>query len=228
MNAHIFQHEPFEEPFAILDWLTSNQFDVSFTHLYRGDRLPDINRVDWLILMGGGMSINDEARYPWLIEEKQFVRQCIQSGKKVVGVCLGSQLTASSLGCKVYPGKYKEIGWFPIQKQVSSGRYSDLLQASSTVFHWHGETFDLPENAQLLASSKACRNQIFVHGDNVLAMQCHLEMTPQAIEGMFNNCGDEIRPAPFIQTIEEMRKDSLKYAAPANQLLFSLLNSLKG
>jgi GMP synthase-like glutamine amidotransferase len=223
MKAWIFQHESFEGPFAVLDWLEENGFEVNFTHLYRNESLPKQDEVDWLILMGGPMSVNDEKELPWLAEEKKFIKNCIEAGKKVVGVCLGSQLIASSLGCKVYPGKNKEIGWFPITRE---GNHSSL-PTKIKVFHWHGETFDLPVGATLIASSKACNNQIFLYGDNVLAMQCHLEMTPEAIAGMFDNCSDEIVHAPYIQTIDDMIAGTQKNATKANKVLFSLLNSLR-
>lgn len=222
MKAWIFQHEPFEEPFAILDWLEDNKFQVSYTHFYKNDPVPQLNELDWLVIMGGSISVNDEKEWPWLVEEKKFIRQCIDSGKMVVGICLGSQLIANALGSKVYRAKNKEIGWFPItNEQEKTG-----IPSKIKVFHWHGETFDLPEGANLIASSKACKNQIFTHGNNVLAMQCHLEMTPLAIAGMFDNCSDEIVHAPYIQPIDDMIAGTEKNATKANKVLFSLLDMM--
>lgn len=223
MKAWIFQHEPFEGPFAILDWLEDNGFEVFYSKFYMNETLPNPSEVDWLIIMGGSMSVNDEKTYPWLVEEKIFIRNCINSGKVVTGICLGAQLIANALGSKVYNAKNKEIGWFPI---IRENNYN-VIPPKIKVFHWHGETFDLPEGAKLIASSKACRNQIFLYNNNVLAMQCHPEMTPEAIAGMFDNCSDEIVTAPFIQTIDDMIAGTQKNATKANQVLFSLLDSLK-
>lgn len=222
MKAHILQHELFEGPFAVLDWLEENNFEVAFTKLYENQTLPIPVDLNWIIVMGGSMSVNDEKEHPWLAEEKSFIKQCIDSGKVVIGICLGSQLIANALGSKVYKAKTKEIGWFPIYRE------SDLpgIPSKIKVFHWHGETFDLPEGAKLLASSKACRNQIFSYGANVIAMQCHLEMTPLAIAGMFDNCGDEIIPGTYIQSIDDIIAGTEKNATKANKVLFSLLDSL--
>jgi GMP synthase (glutamine-hydrolysing) len=184
--------------------------------------LPNPEELEWIVVMGGSMSVNDEKEHPWLIEEKEFIKTCIQNGKIIIGICLGSQLIANALGSKVYKVKNKEIGWFPIFRE------SDFpgIPPKIKVFHWHGETFDLPEGAKLLASSKACRNQIFSYGDNVIAIQCHLEMEPMAIAGMFDNCGDEIVPDTYIQSIEDMIAGTQKNATKANKILFSLLDSL--
>ncbi len=223
MKAIILQHEPFEGPFAVLDWLEDNGFEVHFTHVYRNEPLPEPDEVDWLIIMGGSMSVNDEKEFPWLVEEKKFIRHCIDVNKVVVGICLGSQLIANSLGSKVYKAKNKEIGWFPILRENNE----NTLPSKIKVFHWHGETFDLPEGSRLIASSKACKNQIFQYKNNVLAMQCHLEMTPLAIAGMFDNCSDEIKPDQYIQTIDDMIAGTQRNATKANNILFSLLDSLR-
>lgn len=227
MKAHIFQHVPFEKPSAILDWLTGQNFDITYTRFYESTHLPSLHDVDWLIIMGGPMSVNDEKELPWLIDEKNFIRQCIQSGKVVVGVCLGAQLIASATGSKIYPGKHKEIGWFPVYPVQNNEIQTHPIPKEITVLHWHGETFDLPQGARLLASTEACANQIFMIDKHVLGMQCHLEMTPEAVAGMLKYCAHEIQPAPFIQTVEDINNGTLRFALNANLLLFSLLQTLK-
>lgn len=223
MRAHIFQHVPFERPAAILNWLISENFEITYTLFYENAVIPDINKIDWLIIMGGPMSVNDGKEIPWLVEEKKFIKKCIESGKKVVGICLGSQLIASALGSKVYPGEHKEIGWFPINKSVENS----LIPERITVFHWHGETFDLPAGAKLLASTEACHNQIFTKGNNVLGMQCHLEMTHEAVTGMLKYCSHEVQINLYVQPISTILMGIEKFSEQANQVLFSLLHSLK-
>lgn len=225
MRAHCLQHEPFEGMAAIETWLLSKNFDISYTRFFESDKLPDVNDVDWLILMGGSMSVNDESEYPWLIGEKKFVRQCIQQGKIVIGICLGSQMIASSLGAKVYKNNQKEIGWFPIKKETNSNLFEGLPK-ELTVFHWHGETFDLPEGAELVASSAACKNQIFMIGTNVIGFQCHLETNAASLQSLNDNCRAELVPAAYIQTEKEMIADEKKYSSHMHDALFNILEKL--
>jgi GMP synthase-like glutamine amidotransferase len=149
------------------------------------------------------MSVNDEAELPWLCDEKRFIREAVQNGVPVLGVCLGAQLIASALGARVYRNTQKEIGWFPIEAVQADGdwfRFPQELQ----VFHWHGETFDLPPGAIHLARSTACQHQAFQVGRRALALQFHLEVTPETVRAFAENCGDELRPAPYVQSETEM------------------------
>src|SRR5512146_2680826 len=100
MKAHCLQHEPFEGMAAIENWLKKKGFSITFTYFFDSGELPGIDQVDWLIIMGGSMSVNDEKEFPWLVKEKEFVRKCIEAGKTVIGICLGSQLIANALGAK--------------------------------------------------------------------------------------------------------------------------------
>jgi len=229
MRAHCFQHEPFEGMAAIETWLQNKNFDITYTRFFEGDPIPSTHDIDWLILMGGGMSVNDEQEFPWLVKEKKFVRECIEKGKVVVGICLGSQMIASSLGYKVYKNKLKEIGWFPINKvgNVKSRLFKDLPD-EITVFHWHGETFDLPKEAELIASSAACVNQIFVINDKVIGFQCHLETTAESLSSLSDNCRSELKTDLYIQTETQMIADEKKYSAPMHQVLFGILEKVLG
>ena len=125
------------------------------------------------------MSANDDAKYPWLTAEKQFIKKAIDSDKIVIGVCLGAQLIAAALGAKVYRNKYKEIGWFDITpaKDAKKTILADCFAATQTAFHWHGDTFDLPNRAIHLASSDACKNQGYIIDGCVIGFQFHLETT---------------------------------------------------
>ena len=177
--------------------------------------------------MGGGMSVNDEQELPWLIAEKEFIRACIGKGKVVVGICLGAQLIASSLGAKVYRNNQKEIGWFPIRKadQIKSALF-DGLPEEITVFHWHGETFDLPSGAELIASSIACKNQIFLMNKKVVGFQCHLETTTESLISLSESCRSELIPATYIQQESQMIQDGKKYATNMHKVLFGILDNI--
>jgi GMP synthase-like glutamine amidotransferase len=227
MKAHCLQHESFEGMAAIEPWLKKNNFKISYTRFYESAELPSSGDIDWLIIMGGGMSVNDEQQYPWLITEKQFIRQCIENGKVVIGICLGSQLIANALGARVYRNNQKEIGWFPIRKiQPVNSRIFEALPDEITVFHWHGETFDLPPGAELIASSEACKNQIFVIGDRAIGFQCHLETTADSLTSLSEACKSELTPATYIQSEEEMILGEKKYSDKMHKVLFQVLDNL--
>ncbi len=159
------------------------------------------------------MGVYDEHEYPWLKQEKEFLIQTIDSGIRVLGICLGAQLVAEVLGARVYPNDHKEIGWFPIapKKNTASGKVGKLLSNAGEVFHWHGDTFDLPDGATHLAKSAACQNQAFSIGDRVLALQFHLETTRNAAQALIDHCGHEIVDAPYIQPICEILADQRRF-----------------
>ena len=198
MRVYVLQHVPFEELGNIQPWLVQHNAEIHYCRLYANDPLPDVNETDLLIVLGGPMSVNDESHYPWLVAEKAFLAQAIAAEKPIVGICLGAQLIASCQGARIYSNYAKEIGWFDITAVAASG---DVLRLPATmhVFHWHGETFELPANAVLLASSVACNNQIFQLGQRVIGLQCHLETTADNARSMVLHCADELTGGSFIQ-----------------------------
>ena len=162
---------------------------------------PAVELIDWLIVMGGPMGIAEEGDYPWLAEEKTFIKQAIDQGKRVLGICLGAQLIANVLGAAVYPNREKEIGRFPVYTTEDAEQSSiiDYLPRKLEVFHWHGNTFDIPTGAVHLLYSTACSNQAFLCDDRVLALQFHLETTPESVAALRQNCAAELTEAPFAQ-----------------------------
>ena len=203
MKLHYLQHVPFEGIGIIESWAKAKGFEISCTRLFTGEALPTIGSFDWLVVMGGPMGIYDHEVHPWLAEEKQFIKEAIDAEKTILGICLGAQLIADVLGARVYPGQQKEIGWFPIHRTEGA---PPLLPEKLVAFHWHGDTFDCPAGATRLASSEACANQGFVYNQRIVALQFHLETTPQSMDALIENCADELVDAPFIQSAEEMRK----------------------
>jgi GMP synthase-like glutamine amidotransferase len=193
-------HVSFEKLGLIEDWILDRDHTLTEFHLYDDPRLPGISEFDMLILMGGPMSVNDEKQFPWLAGEKELIRQCRTSEKPVLGICLGAQLIASALGKKVFKGMHPEIGWFPVDfKTVETGKIFPRLPAKTIVFHWHGDTFDLPEDAVLLGSSAVTPVQAFLARKKLLALQFHLEIKPENISLMINHAGEELVPSPYIQ-----------------------------
>lgn len=204
MNTHVLQHVPFEDVGSIAPWLAEQGAVVGYTRFFESSRLPAVRGLDLVIAMGGPMSVNDEASLPWLANEKQFLREAILHGVPVVGICLGAQLIASALGARVHPGPDKEIGWFDIEACPPA---ADCFRfpGRAKVFHWHGETFDLPPDAVRLARSEACENQAFQLGSKVIGLQFHLETTPESVEKMIANCRDELVAGPYVQSEAALR-----------------------
>ena len=222
LQFHCLQHMPFEGPDTIGEWILSNGHNLTFTRFYLNEKLPIHADYDALVVMGGPMGVYDEGLYPWLIEEKKFLKEAISLNKKILGVCLGSQLLADALGAKVYPNNEKEIGFFPINKIKAQSTLLSDFPETSVVFQWHGDTFDLPVGAELLASSDVCKNQAFVYGNNVLALQFHFEVTEASINEFLIQGKNELIDKPFIQNVDVIR-NGYKYLPTCHLLLDELL-----
>lgn len=204
MHAHFLQHVPFEGLGTIEAWLLANNFEITGTRFFESDELPDPGDIDLLVIMGGPMSVNEEEKYPWLIAEKKFIRSVIDTGKPVLGICLGAQLIVSAMQSKVYPNAEKEIGWFPLTSVLPETSSTFTFPSTLHVFHWHGETFDLPTGATLLAGSTACKNQAFQMGSTTIGLQFHLEMTPYSVQALVSHCREELIPSTFVQSEEDI------------------------
>ena len=204
LRIHALFHVDFEELSFIKQWANSNNHVISYTRFYNNESLPEQDSFDWLILMGGPMSIHDEEDFPWLVAEKTFIKHSIDNGKTVFGVCLGAQLIADCLGATVQPSGVKEIGWLPIQL-TAEGQQHPLLQGlprqAFTVFHWHGDGFDCPQAATAIATSDAWANQGFIYQTPlhkkratwVIGWQCHFEVTQESMIDMVTHGHDEIQ-----------------------------------
>lgn len=227
IRAHVFQHVPFEGPGSIGPWLESRESSIGFTRVFQNDTPPNAAEIDCLIVMGGPMSVNDEPALPWLVPEKRVIGDMITRGKPVLGVCLGAQLIANVLGAKVYPNAEKEIGWFPIQS-TASGHHGRVVRFPDecVVFHWHGETFDLPAGAVPLATSAACRNQAFQFGPNVIGLQFHLETTPDSAHDLVAHCREDLVPATYVQTEDVILAAPAERYATINRLMSDVLSFL--
>lgn len=226
MHALTLQHVAHEGLGNIADWLRDAGYDIATTRFYETAALPTPDSIDLLIIMGGPMSVNDEAEYPWLVEEKRFIRQVIEAGKPVLGICLGAQLIASALGARVRPNREKEIGWFPIQGLTTAAESGFALPASLEVFHWHGESFELPPGAVHLARSEGCENQAFLLAPRVVGLQCHLETTPESARTIWEQSRDELVPARFVQTDEEILANRPERYAAIRRVMYELLDWL--
>lgn len=226
MRAHCLQHVESEGPAYIAEWLESAGWEVAYTRQFAGDALPEPSRVDLLVVMGGPMGANDDATVPWLAVEVAFVRAVIDAGIPVLGVCLGGQIVARALGACVRRNAEPEIGWFPVRAVRAEHDGVFTFPAEQLAFHWHGDTFEIPEGAIRLAESDACANQAFQYGERVIALQCHLEITPLAATVMTHAFGEHLVPGAHVQSADEiLGAECIRYAA-ANALLGQLLSYL--
>lgn len=228
MRLHYVQHVPFENPGSILLWAKRNDYTVTSTHLYKNDSFPRQQEFDWLVIMGGPMNIYDEDIYPWLADEKIFIRESIAADKVVIGLCLGGQLIADVIGGKVTRNPYREIGWHPIRlsREARSSPLFSFFPPEPLVFQWHGDTFSvLPEAARCIAASDACQHQAFIYKQRVFGFQYHLENTPEIIAGLVENCRDEMVPDLYVQTPAEVLAHP-EYVAQDNQWMDMFLTQL--
>lgn len=229
MRLHYFQHEPFEGLGVIEDWAKVKGFDITRTCFWKEDcKIPEIEEIDWLIVMGGPMSANDEDKLPWLMPEKEFIKKAIEAKKKVLGICLGAQMIAKALGAKVSRNEEKEIGWMPVsitEEAMLNPLFSGIRE-TMYVLHWHGETFSMPEKAIHAAFSAACVNQAFVFDNRVVGLQFHFEMKKENVEDIIEACMEEINEGgKYVQSVKQLN-EGMGFIEENNRMMFMLLDNM--
>jgi len=175
----VLQHVPHELLGTLNPLLKKSGFRIRYVNFARHpDAQPDLDGYDGLVVLGGPMSVNDAGRLPHLSTEMKLIEEALRRALPVLGICLGAQLIAKTLGAAVYRNKIKEIGWYDVSP-TDHAQSDPLLGAfaeTEKIFQWHGETFDIPCSTHHLAFSSLCANQAFRHGDNVYGFQFHLEV----------------------------------------------------
>lgn len=223
MRIHWLQHAEHEDLGCIAPWLAAHGAQVGCTALQRGEAPPHARDFDALIVMGGPMNIYEHNAHPWLAAEKRLIREAIDAGRRVLGVCLGAQLIADALGAPVTRNAHAEIGWFDVTLNAQGRAHPALADWPDrfAAFHWHGDTFAIPEGACNLMSSEACAHQGFALGTQILALQFHLEVTAADARGWFA----VERPVPdrYVQAPEAILRDLDRFALN-NRLMQRLLD----
>jgi GMP synthase (glutamine-hydrolysing) len=229
MNIHCLQHVPFEGLGSISPWIQVNGHRLTWTRFHKGEMCPPVDDIDWLIVLGGPMNVYQEAEYPWLRMEKHLIEQALKKTKTVLGICMGAQLIADVLGAGIRSNRFREIGWFPVEKTDISTAVplAAFLPKQLEVFHWHGDTFDLPDGTVRLAGSAACENQGFIYRDRLIALQFHLETTPQAARALIDHSREDLAAGPFVQTPAAMLSNPKRFDR-INSAMTDLLESLSG
>lgn len=222
MRIHCLQHVPFESPGAIRTWCDTHGHELVMTRLYADEPMPSPSEVDALVVMGGPMGVHDDADHPWMKGEKRLIGALLEAQKRVLGVCLGAQMIAHVSGARVYRNRFQEIGWFPVEATPEGVARLGLPRAFSA-FHWHGDTFHLPDGAVQLARTDGCEQQMFMLGERVIGIQFHLEVTPDDIAAMCAHAGADLPEGPYVERPEKM-KDSSRECASSHRLLEALLD----
>jgi GMP synthase (glutamine-hydrolysing) len=215
-RVYVFQHIACEDLGTFAEVLVARGLRPHFVRLFAGDSVPDdCHDARALIFLGGPMSVNDEARYPYLAREKATIRSALDAHTPVLGVCLGAQLLAAAAGARVFPADHPEIGWKSVSLTPEGRRDRVLagLGKLASVFHWHGETFDLPAGAIHLAFSASTTNQAFRLGRSAYGLQFHLEVDPAMIAAWLREYLHDLAPDADTAA-RRITADTVQYAAP--------------
>ena len=213
MNIHFIQHEIFEAPGAYLDWAKSRKYNISFSKVFEGEKLPDnAENIDMLIVLGGPQcpaTSSKECSHFDARAEISLIKKCIDAGKTVVGICLGSQLIGESLGFKFGHSPEKEIGNFAIELTEQGLQDEKINHFGKTlvVGHWHNDMLGLENDNQNLAFSKGCPRQIVKYSNIVYGFQCHMELTNEVVKKLIDSEKDLLNLSkihPFVQSPEEI------------------------
>ncbi len=220
-NVLIIRHVEVEGPGLTEDCLRKDNIPYQILNLESNPRFPRLDGFTHIVLLGGPMNVYEEDRYPFLKHEDLFVKEAIQRGKRILGVCLGAQLIAKALGAKVYKAPVKEIGWYEVTltEEGAKDPLFSFFSKSFPAFQWHGDTFDLPSAGKLIATSSPVRNQAFRYGENAYGLQFHLEVIETMIQDWMNEYEKEFGEGehPRFSKGEIMRDTKRKWAEYSNQ-----------
>jgi GMP synthase-like glutamine amidotransferase len=222
-RVHWFQHAEHEGLGCIEPWLRQREIPVRCTRGYAGDAFPRADDFDWLIVMGGPMNIYEHQEHPWLVPEKKVINDAIVMNKKILGICLGSQLLADQLGGPVTKNKCREIGWFNVEMTAYRPQLTTGFPKKFEAFHWHGDTFEIPPGCVNLGKSDACVNQAFSRETSILGLQFHLEVTYRDAQRWLEL--EDLVPEPYVQSNFEILADPSRFEMN-NRLMESVLERM--
>lgn len=222
MAVLIIKNTIIEGPGTIEDFLKKEDIPFSIVELGSGEAIPSLEEFNILVIMGGPMAVYEMDRYPHLSIESRIIREAINRGMRILGICLGAQMIAYCLGAAVYPGPEKEIGWYhieltgdgikdPFMRSLAIHPRAGDFWKRFKVFQWHGDTFDIPPGAELLARSELYKNQAFRYGNNVYGFQFHIEITKDMLLEWFKDAPD----INIKQIMEETERIDKEYTGRA-------------
>jgi GMP synthase (glutamine-hydrolysing) len=206
MKMLFVTHATFEKPGCIETWAKKHGYETEEVCPYKGEKLPDINEYDFLVVMGGPQSPLEIEKDPYLMDEINLIKQAITKHKRIIGVCLGAQLIAEALGAKTERSPHREIGMYLVE-QLEEAKFDPVFgqfPEKYDVMHWHSDMPGIPAGATLLAKSEGCPRQIFRYGDRIYGFQCHFELTKELVLGMIEHCPNDLRAGTYVRSVEEL------------------------
>jgi GMP synthase (glutamine-hydrolysing) len=217
-RALVLSHLAFEDIGSLEAPLLERGFDIETVDVATA-RFPlrQAESCDLLVILGGPIGVYDQQDYPFLKDEIACIGERLSARKPTLGICLGAQLMAAALGARVFPGQQgAEIGWSPLQAAAHAPAWfapllGPRLEPGLSVFHWHGDTFDLPASAKLLASTAIYDHQAFAIGDYALGLQFHPEVTAEGLERWYVGHASELHHAGI--TAAQLRSSACEHAA---------------
>jgi GMP synthase-like glutamine amidotransferase len=216
---YIFRHIECEGPGYLGEVLSRLAVPSQLIAIDRDDPIPaGVDECSGLVFMGGPMSVNDPL--PWIDQELELIRQAHARGMPVLGHCLGGQLISKALGGTVSANPVREIGWHAVRKlhNETAENWLGELPSQIKLFHWHGETFSVPDHAEVILESDHCSRQAFASG-NTLALQCHVEMTDPMVREWISLYRQELdNPSLAAQSAETMTENLAGKIAEAQQI----------
>ena len=214
VNVLVMKHVDIEGPGLIEDCLRQEKIPYQILTLESGLHLPKLDDFTHLVILGGPMNVYEEDRYPFLRIEDLFIKEAIQRGKSILGICLGAQLIAKALGAKVFKASMKKIGWYDVSltRIGSIDPFFSQLPKRFSAFQWHEDTFEIPHSAILIATSSLVPYQAFRYGDNAYGLQFHLEVTQEMIREWMETYEEEFegQQPPLLSKLKILADTELK------------------
>lgn len=225
MRVLVLHHVP-QRPIVVQSWVDKNNHQLSAIFTPECMIYPEPDEYDLFIIMGGPMSVNDPLL--WIGRELDFIHRLLKAAKPVLGICLGAQLMAKALGAKVFGLGQREIGWFDVNQVEHPVREThwlmDCLPRSFSPFHWHGDSFEMPDGAVHLYQSEGCDNQAFAINENIVGLQFHLDFRLCTAERVANESAEQLlEGGDYVQSLSEILSEPERFEE-ANEFLFRVLD----